>query len=226
MLGVHISKHSLFRLKITVGFCVCVHVTCGVWVVCVHVVLCVVLVVVVCVVCVVWCVWCGVVWCGVVWCVVCGACVWCVVKLGTLSLFLSLLPLLFPFRFPFLFLSYLYFSLFFFFFFFYCSFSYSCSCSCSFSFSSLSLPFSPPNTMERTDQPTRRPTSRHSNVIWRRASAQQSVLSLLLPLPFQRTKKKKRKLFIYYRNISGYYSFKLIPKKSPPGKITVITVSN
>ena len=47
----------------------------GVWVVCVHVVLCVVLVVVVCV-CVLCC------------CV--GACVWCVVKLGTLSLSLSL----------------------------------------------------------------------------------------------------------------------------------------
>ena len=67
---------------------------CGVWVVCVHVVLCVVLVV-----CVLLC-------CG-------GACVWCVVKLGTLSLslsctlslLLSLLPLLFPFRFPFLSLS-------------------------------------------------------------------------------------------------------------------------
>ena len=54
---------------------------------------------------------------------------WCVVKLGThsLSLLLSLLPLLFPF----LFLSYLSFPLFFFFFFFSCSFSCSCSCSCS-----------------------------------------------------------------------------------------------
>ena len=45
----------------------------GVWVVCVHVVLCVVLVV-----CVLFC-------CG-------GACVWCVVKLGTHSLSLSLSP--------------------------------------------------------------------------------------------------------------------------------------
>ena len=59
--------------------------------------------------CVVWCVVgvCGVLW----WCVVVvccgGACVWCVVKLGTLSLLFSLLPLLFPF----LFLSYLSFSL-------------------------------------------------------------------------------------------------------------------
>ena len=57
--------------------CVCTcGVVCGVggvWVVCVHVVLCVVLVV-----CVVFC-------CG-------GACVWCVVKLGTLSLSLALSP--------------------------------------------------------------------------------------------------------------------------------------
>ena len=70
----------------------------------------------------------------------------------------------------------------------------------------LSLLFSPPNTMERTDQPTRRPTSRHLNVIWRRASAQQSVLSLLLsppssllPLPSS----KKREGTFYHRNISG-----------------------
>ena len=122
MLEVHISKHSLFRLKITVGCRLCAYPS-------IHVetpsrsrsvVWCVVVV-------------CGLV-CGVV-CVVLWWCVvWCVVKLGTLSLSLlfSLLPLLFPF----LFLSYLYFSLFFFFFFFSCSFSYSCSCSCSFSFSS------------------------------------------------------------------------------------------
>ena len=208
------------------------------------------------------CVWCWWWWCVCVvslwWCVcvLCGACVWCVVKIGTLSLslalspssslsldedtlkitvgcllcgvvcvrvlwwcvcvvcgedwhplslLLSLLPLLFPFRFPFLFLSYLYFSLFFFFFFFFsCSFSYSCSCSCSFSFSSLSL-FSPPNTMERTDQPTRRPTSRHLNVIWRRASAQQSVLSpplpSLLPSPPPLLKKKRGNFLLqeYFR---------------------------
>ena len=70
---------------------------CGVWVVCVHVVLCVVSGM-----CVLFC--CG--WCV---CVVCGE-AW-----HTLSLLFSLLPLLFPF----LFLSYLYFSLFFFFFFFF-----------------------------------------------------------------------------------------------------------
>ena len=57
-------------------------------------------------------------------------------------------------------------------------------------------------------------------MIWRRASAQQSVLSLLLsppssllPLP---SSKKKEETF-YYRNISGeefffYYSSKIIPK--------------
>ena len=106
----HIFKHSLFRLKITVGCLVCGVVCAGV----------------------LW--WCVLLCCG-------GACVWCVVKLGTLSLSLlfSLLPLLFPF----LSLSYLSFSLFFFFFFLSCSFSYSCSCSCSFSFSSFFfLPFS------------------------------------------------------------------------------------
>ena len=75
---VHISKHSPLRLKITVGCLVCGVVcfvcargACGVWVVCVHVVLCVVLVVCSCVLVsgggggVVCCV--GVVWmlCGV-----------------------------------------------------------------------------------------------------------------------------------------------------------------
>ena len=98
--------------------------------------------------------------CVVVVCVVVRVCG--VVKLGTLSL--SLLPLLLHF----LFLSYLSFSLFFFFFFFSCSFSYSCSCSCSFSFSSFfflpfyslfsSLPFTPTNTVQSTDQQTRCPT--------------------------------------------------------------------
>ena len=125
-------------------------------------------------------------------CVVCG-----VVKLGTLSLLLSLLPFLFPF----LFLS---------------SFSFSCS----FSFSSLSLLFSPPNTMERTDQPTRRPTSRHLNVIWRRASAQQSVLSLLFYPPSSllslSSSKKKRRLLLqeyFRRRIYFYNSFlKKFPK--------------
>ena len=77
-----------------------------------------------------------------------------------------------------------------------------------------SLLFSPPNTVERTDQPTRRPTSRHLNVIWRTASAQQSVLSLLLSppsslLPLSSSKKEGT---FYYRNISGeefifYYIF-------------------
>ena len=149
---------------------------------------------------VVWC--CVVVCCVVVWCcVVCcgGACVWCVVKLGTLSLSLSLALS------PFFSLS-LSFSLltFFFFFFFSCSFAYSCSCSCSFSFSSFfflpfyslfsSLPFTPTNTVQSTDQQTRRPTLRRLNVIWRRASAQQSVLSLLPSPP--PSSEKRRGLFI------------------------------
>ena len=82
MLKVHISKHSLFSLTKTLSrsrsvvwcvhvacgvLCVCACGVCGVWVVCVHVVLCVL-----------FC-------CG-------GACVWCVVKLGTLSLSLALSP--------------------------------------------------------------------------------------------------------------------------------------
>ena len=134
MVAVHISKHSLFRLKITddCRLCTCpsIHfsldedtlkITVG-CLVCVYVVLCVGFWWCVCVCFLLW--WCLCVVCGEAW--------------HTLSLLLSLLPLLFPFRFPFLFLSYLYFSLFFFFFFFSCSFSYSCSCSCYFSFSSLS----------------------------------------------------------------------------------------
>ena len=164
---------------------------------------------------------------GVVCALFCGggACVWCVVKLGTHTLSLSLsfaLSLSFLFSFPFAFP-----------FFFSLIFIVLSSCSSSFSLapsllSSLfcllflflfSLLFSPPNTMERTVQPTRRPTSRQLNVIWRKASAQQSVLSLLLsppssllPLPSS----KNREGTFNYRNISGdefiFYSFKYIPK--------------
>ena len=196
----HISKHSLFRLKITVGCPLCtypsIHVEslrimvgcprcCGV--LCVHegVLLCGVLRGVWCVVLVLVLVFGGgVVWCGVV----------CIFVLFFLSMFFFL----------FLALSLSFFSL--------LSSLLSSLFSSSFSF----LLFSPPNTMERTDQPTRRPTSRHLNVIWRRASAQQSVLSLLLSppsslLPFPSSKKKEGTF--YYRNISGeefifYYSFK------------------
>ena len=178
----HISKHSLFRLKITVGcrLCTCpsIHfsldedtlkitvgclvcgVVCcvslcacgvgGVWVVYGHVVLCVVCVVCcggVCVVVLWWCV-----------CVVCGE-AWHTLSLvlspsSSLSLSFSLLS-----------------------FFFSCFFSYSCSCSCSFSFSSFfflpsnslfsSLPFTPTNTVQSTDQQTRRTTLRRLNVMWR-----------------------------------------------------------
>ena len=157
---------------------------------------------------------------------------WCVVKLGTLSLLLSLLTFLLPF----LFLSYLSFSLFFFFFFFSCSFSYSCSCSCSFSFSSFfflpfyslfsSLPFTPTNTVQSTDQQTRRPTLRRLNVHGTfRATANElhgMFPPLLFPpllsslLPPSHTQKKKRGLFITgifpARELSLYYSFLLIQK--------------
>ena len=102
---------------------------------------------------------------------------WCVVKLGTLSLSCSLSFLFsFPFFFPliFLFLS---------------SFSFSFSLAPSLTLalalvlslsllssffpsthSSLlfsSLPFTPTNTVQSTDQQTRRPTLRRLNVIWR-----------------------------------------------------------
>ena len=68
MVAVHISKHSLFRLKITVGcrLCTCpsIHFSLDEDTLKITV---------------------GCLVCGVV-CVVCcgGACVWCVVKLGTL----------------------------------------------------------------------------------------------------------------------------------------------
>ena len=109
----------------------------------------------------------SVVWCVVLWwcvCVVCGE-AWHTLSLvlspsSSLSLSFSLLSS---------------FSLFFFFFFFSCSFSYSCSCSFSVSsfyflpFYSLfsSLPFTPTNTVQSTDQQTRRPTLRRLNVMWR-----------------------------------------------------------
>ena len=212
MFEVHISKHSPLRLKITVGCPRC----CGV--LCVHegVVLCGVLRGV----CVVCCVGVGVgVCCVVWWCVWCGA-----VKLWHWSLSLALSPSSVSVLFLF-FLSYLFSLL--------SSFSFLFSHSCSFTNSILlllfflsllsslffplfsplsSLPlfllcllFSPPNTMERTVQPTRRPTSRHLNVMWRRASAQQSVLSLLLsPLAslLSLSSSKKEKDTFNYGNIS------------------------
>ena len=177
MFEVHICKHSLFRLKITVGCRLCTYPSihfsldedtlkitvgclvcacgvCGVWVVCVHVVLCVVL-----------------------------------VKLGTLFLSLALSPstslslslslsfsLLFLLLFLLLLLLLLILLLFFFFLF--------------------SILFSPPNTVERTDQPTQRSTSRHLNVIWSRASAQQSVLPPPLPSLLSLSSSKERELFI------------------------------
>ena len=101
---VHISKHSLFRLKITVGcrLCWCCVEMCGVYVcrvlcVCVEIA-CVLRVCGVCaesvwdvrfVCCVLWCryvcCWCWC-WCSMCWvvCCVCGVlCVVCVARLGT-----------------------------------------------------------------------------------------------------------------------------------------------
>ena len=198
----HISKHSLFRLKIAVGCprCCGVYVcgVCGVVLVLVFgrggVVCCVSGVVLVLVfgrggvVCFV----CGVVLvlvfgrggvvclCGC--CVLCGWCVcFCVVLLfsrfscSSFLLSLSFFSLLSFFSFLFSLLS-------------------------SFFSFLFSLLFSPPNTVERTDQPTRRPTSRLLNVISRTAGAQQSVLSLLLfppsSLPSNPSSKKRRELFI------------------------------
>ena len=79
-----------------------------------------------------------------------------------------------------------------------------------------SLLFSPPTTVERTDQPTRRPTSRHLNVIWRTAGAQQSVLSLLLSPPSSlltlSSSKTKEEGTLNYRNISGKYFVTVLNK--------------
>ena len=152
---------------------------------------CLVVVVVLCGYCVV--LWCGVVWCGVYFCVF--LCFFFFLFFSQFSSFSFLLSLSFFLLSSFLLLSSLLSSLLFLCFF--------------------SLLFSPPNTVERTDQPTRRPTSRHLNVIWRTAGAPQSVLSLLLSpcssllsLP---SSKKKEGTF-NYMNISGegiifYYSF-------------------
>ena len=169
MVAVHISKHSLSRLKITVGcrLCTCpsIHfsldedtlkITVG------------------CLACGVACVWCVVVVrrggvCVVVlwWCV----CMVCGEAWHTLSLSLALSPSS-SLSLSFSLLSF--FSLLFLFIF-SCSFSYSCSCSFSFSsffflpFYSLfsSLPFTPTNTVQSTDQQTRRPTWRRLTVMWR-----------------------------------------------------------
>ena len=170
--------------------------------------------------CCVWCWWCVCVLfcCG-------GACVWCVVKLGTLSLSLSCsLSFLFsfPFAFPFFFSLIFIFSLLFLF------------------LLLLLLPlllllllfflFFLLSPLLATNQPTRRPTSRHLNVIWRRAGAQQSVLSLLLSppsslLPLPSSKKRGNFLLQEYFQRRNYFvlQFKINSKKSPPGEITGVT---
>ena len=126
-----------------------------------------------------------------------GACVWCVVKLGTLSLLLSLLPLLFPFRFPFLFLIFIFSLLFFFF---SCSFSYSCSCSCSFSFSSLSSLLATKHCgKNRSTNTVANIEAFECDLAQGKCTAVGSLpppLPSLLPSPPLLLNKKKRKLFI------------------------------
>ena len=71
-------------------------------------------------------------------------------------------------------------------------------------------------------------------MIWRTAGAQQAVLSppplhSLLPSLSLLLLKKVGTLQLqeyFRRRIYFYYSFKLIPKKWPPGEITGVTVLN
>ena len=166
-------KHSRVCKCVFVCKCVCV---------------CVCKCVCVCVCCVV----CVYMWCCVVVCVLCGCvlCGWCAFLCFCVVLLFFCLSILF-FLFLALSLSFSLLSLF----------SLLSSVFSSSSTSLFSLLFSSPNTVERPDQPTRRPTSRHLNVICRTAGAQQSVLSLLLSPPssllsLSSSKKKKRELFI------------------------------
>ena len=142
-----------------------------------------------------------------------------VVKLGALSLLLSLLPLLFPFRFPFLFLSYL---------------------SFSFSLASLTLAlalvlslFLLYSLLATKHYGKNRSTNTAANIeafecdlAQGKCTAVGSLpppLPSLLPSPPLLAHKKKEGTF-FYRNISGeefifYYSFKLIPKTRRRGKL-------
>ena len=167
---------------------VCACGVCGVWVVCVHVVLCRRA----CCVYMWCCVGVGDVLCGC--CVLCG--LWCVVLCrcvgGVLCVFVFLCCFAFfssILFFLFLALSSLFFPS-----------SLVSLLSSLFSSSSLLFPFTPTNTVQSTDQQNWRPTSRHLNVIWRTAGAQQSVVSpplhsLLPSLPLLLLK-KRRELFI------------------------------
>ena len=139
----------------------------------------------------------------------------------TCSLLSLLLSLSSFFSLLFSFLSFLFLLLFF------------CSCSCSFflflflfPFYSLfsSLPFTPTNTVQSTDQ--------HVNVIWRTTGAQQSVLSppplnsLLpsLPLLLLKTSRDLEITGIFPARNLFLLQFKINSKKSPPGEITSVTV--
>ena len=128
--------------------------------------------------------------CVVLFGVLCVLCVLCVVVVLLCWCFISLFLSLSLFLFVALSLSFLFFPS-----------VLSSSFSSLFFLFLFSLPFSPTNTVERTDQPTRRPTLRHLHVIWRTAGAQQSVLSSPLPsllpsLPLLLLKKKERDFFI------------------------------
>ena len=106
---------------------------------------------------------------------------------------------------------------------------------CSFSFSSFfflpvvrslfsSLPFTPTNTAQSTDQQTRRPTLRrlnadvaHGTFIATANELHGMFPPLLLPPLLSSLHPEKREGTFYYRNISGeefifHYSLKLIPK--------------
>ena len=97
------------------------------------------------------------------------------------------------------------------------------------------LLFSPPNTFSRTDQPTRRPTSRHLNVdlAQGKCTAVGSLprpLHSLLPFSPSPPPQKNRERFVtgifLARNLFFIRVFKIIQKKTPPGEITGVTILN
>ena len=193
-----------------VVFCVCACGVCGVWVVCVHVVLCRRA----CCVYMWCCVGVGDVLCGC--CVLCGWCgVWvlCVVCFCVFVLFCFFFSQFSSFSFLLSLLS---------------SFPLLSSLFCLlflFLFSSIS--FTPTNTVQSTDQQNWRSTSRRLNVIWRTAGVHSSRLSALLSTPSSllslSSSSKKGGNFLlqeyFWRGIYFYYSLKLIPKNRRRGKL-------
>ena len=185
------------------------------------------------------CLVCGVLW----WCG--GAFVWCVVKLGTLSLSLSfslVLSLSSSLSLSFSLLSF-FFSLLFLFLF-SCSFSYSCYCSCSFSFSSFfflpfyslfsSLPFTPTNTVQKhwsTNTASNFDAFEcgvaHGTFIATANELHGMFPPLLLPPPsLPHPEKREGTLLQEYFRRGNYFvsQFQINSEKSTPGEITVITV--